>query len=81
MGDLFIPLIAKDAGASNLMVGIIVAAYGLMSLVSLTLFGWVSDKRDRMSLIKGGLLLSTLTFLLLVFAVGDTTLLFLARAL
>ncbi|MCX6695734.1 MAG: MFS transporter [Candidatus Altiarchaeota archaeon] len=80
MGDLFIPLIALDIGASNLMTGVIVAAYGLMSLVSFTLFGWISDNRDRLSLIRGGLLLSGLVFILQLVA-HDMLTLFLVRAL
>jgi len=80
MSVLFIPVIAKELGASNLLVGVIVSVYGLMSLISMYLFGWVSDNRGRLALIKAGMLLSTFTFMLQVFSSSPESLL-LIRAL
>ncbi len=77
---LFIPLIAEGMGASRIETGAIVAVYGLMSLISFYIFGWVSDKRGREALIKGGMLLSALTFMMQVFAYDEITL-FMVRAL
>jgi MFS family permease len=64
MSILFIPVIAQAMGADNLTIGVIVSMYGLMSLLSMYVFGWVSDNRGRLHLIRWGLLISALTFLL-----------------
>jgi MFS family permease len=68
MSVLFIPVIAERIGASNLMIGVIVSMYGLMSLLSMYLFGWVSDNKGRLLLIRAGMLVSAVTFLSQVFA-------------
>jgi MFS family permease len=80
MSVLFIPVIGKELGASNLAIGAVISVYGLMSLASMYVFGWVSDKRGRLALIRSGMLLSTLTFLLQLFASGEAAL-FVVRAL
>lgn len=49
-------------GASNFMVGAIVSVYGLMSLLSCYVFGWVSDRKGRVGLIRAGLFASVLIF-------------------
>ncbi|MFH1055929.1 MAG: MFS transporter [Candidatus Altiarchaeota archaeon] len=80
MSIIFIPVIAQEMGASNLMIGAIVSIYGLMSLMSMYLFGWVSDKKGRVALIRAGMMLSCLTFILQAYANSEGSL-FLARAL
>jgi MFS family permease len=80
MSVLFIPVIAQGMGASNLMIGVIVSMYGLMSLLSMYLFGWVSDNRGRLTLIRVGMLVSVFAFLFQLTA--DTELMLLiARSL
>jgi MFS family permease len=80
MSVLFIPVIAEEMGANSLVVGAVISVYGLMSLISMYLFGWVSDNRGRLALIKAGMLMSAVTFLSQPFA-HDQTALFVARAL
>ena len=47
MSVVFIPLVASQYGASDMMVGYIVSVYGLMSLFSLYIFGWIGDERGK----------------------------------
>ena len=79
MSELFIPLIAEGMGASRLEIGFVVSVYGLMALASFYIFGRVSDSKGRLVLIRCGMLLSALAFLMQVLAGGWLTLL-LARA-
>ena len=80
MSMLFIPVIAKGMGASDLMIGVIVSVYGLFLLLSMYLFGWVSDSRGRLALIRAGMLLSAVAFMLQAFADTELTLI-VARSL
>lgn len=61
---LFIPDLAEDLGADNTMVGIIGAVYALALFISSYIFGRASDIHDRRLIIKIGLALSVLTFLM-----------------
>jgi MFS family permease len=76
MSILFIPVIAQGMGASNLMIGVIVAMYGLMCLLSMYVFGWVSDNQGRLKLIRWGMLVSSLVFMLQVLAQDEMELTF-----
>jgi MFS family permease len=60
---VFIPLLSTDLGASDLVVGIIGAAYGMAYLFSSLFFGWKSDTLGRLVFIRAGLLTSSLAFL------------------
>jgi len=71
MSILFIPVIAQEMGADNITIGAIVSMYGLMSLVSMYVFGWMSDNRGRLLLIRAGMLLSAAAFILQVFATTE----------
>jgi MFS family permease len=64
MSVLFIPLIAAEMGSDNLTIGLIVSLYGFMMLLSMYVFGWMSDNRGRMALIRAGLLASSIAFFL-----------------
>jgi len=77
---VFIPNLAKDFGAGNFMVGVIVGVYATMSFISYTVFGRASDMYGRRLILRAGLLVTAVSFLLQVAATDPTTL-FLARAL
>jgi MFS family permease len=64
MSMLFIPVMAQRMGASDILIGVIVSVYGLALLLSMYLFGWVSDNKGRIALIRIGMLVSALAFLL-----------------
>ncbi len=68
MSIIFIPVIASEMGADNFTVGVIVSMYGVMALLSTYLFGWMSDNRGRLALIRCGMLVSAAAFGLQVFA-------------
>jgi len=72
---IFIPLLAQDLGAGSMMTGAIVSVYGLMSLISFYVFGWVADRRGRLFLIRCGMAVSALAFLAQLWAVTDVSLL------
>ena len=80
MAILFIPNLAAELNANEYMIGFIVSVYGLMSFVSMYIFGWMSDRFGRESLIKYGILFSAFTFALQAFA-DTTTSLLIVRAL
>jgi len=72
---VFLPLRARDIGASDLEVGLIAASYGIAYFVSSFLFGKESDARGRMAFIRYGLALSAASYLLQIFAPTPMTLL------
>jgi len=63
---LFIPILAKESGASDIQVGMIGAIYGLTIFGSSYLFGRASDVYGRKFFLHLGLGVSALTFLLQV---------------
>jgi len=65
---IFLPLRARELGASNLDVGLIAATYGLAYFVSSFIFGRRSDMRGRMVFIRWGLALSALAYITQIFA-------------
>lgn len=71
---MFIPLLSTDLGASDIIVGIVGAAYGLAYLVSSLFFGWKSDTLGRLVFIRVGLFLSSLAFLSQILAFNLTAL-------
>lgn len=71
---IIIPLFAKDLGASDTMLGIIGAGYGLALLISSYLFGWAADVTGRRSLLLAGLLSSSIMFSLQFLASNDAVL-------
>ncbi|MBI4344913.1 MAG: MFS transporter [Euryarchaeota archaeon] len=66
--SIFIPLFARELGASNLEVGVIGASYGIAIFISSVLFGRASDLFGRRVFMQLGLGLCTLSFLLQVLA-------------
>lgn len=77
---VFIPNLAKEYGASNFTVGLIVGAYGAMLFTAYYVFGRASDMYGRRIILRAGLLASAIAFLLQLTADNARTLLF-ARAL
>lgn len=61
---IFIPNLAEDLEATNSEIGIIGAVYGFAVFTSSYLFGRAADIYDRKSIIRLGLLFSTITFFL-----------------
>lgn len=59
---LFIPVFAKEIGASDFEVGIIASAYSLSTFISSNIFGRLSDFYNRKIILLSGLLLSALFF-------------------
>lgn len=80
MSILFIPNLAADLFADEFMIGLIISAYGLASFLSMYLFGWVSDRLGRRTLIMWGVLFGCFTFAFQSFARNPQELL-LVRAL
>jgi len=66
-GIIFIPLMAREFGATDLEVGFIVAAYNFTVFLSSYIFGRASDMHGRKLLLNLGLLASALSFFLQVF--------------
>ncbi len=64
---LFIPLLAKESGASDIQLGMIGVIYGLTAFISSYIFGRASDVYGRKFFLHLGLGVSTATFLLQVF--------------
>lgn len=63
---VFIPLLAKESGASDIQLGMIGVIYGLTAFISSYLFGRASDVYGRKFLLHLGLGVSTITFFLQV---------------
>lgn len=59
---LFIPLFAKELGASDVEIGLISSAYSFAIFFSSSLFGRISDFFNRKAIISFGLLLSAIFF-------------------
>lgn len=80
MGSMiYISLLGAQLGASNFQVGLIGAIYGLSYLLSSIYSGRQSDRRGKLSFVKIGLLLCTLSFAAQLLA-GNLIILGLARA-
>lgn len=62
IGQIILPLFAKDLGASDTLLGIIGAGYGLALLVSSYIFGWAADVTGRRVLLLAGLLSSAVMY-------------------
>lgn len=60
--SIFLPLYAKDMGASNLEVGLLVAIYGISFFLSSFFFGRQSDIHGRLVFIRMGLGLSAVAY-------------------
>lgn len=73
--SIFLPLRAKDIGASNLDVGLIAATYGMAYFVSSFIFGRLSDMHGRMAFIRWGLALTAVAYVFQILAPGPMTLL------
>lgn len=65
---LFVPNLAKDLGANDAQVGIVVAVYAFAMFIASYIFGRASDIYGRRLFIRLGLGLCTVTFLLQIFA-------------
>ncbi|NHW23749.1 MAG: MFS transporter [Archaeoglobales archaeon] len=59
---LFIPVFAKEIGASDIEVGIIASTYSLSTFVASSIFGRLSDFFNRKIILLSGLLLSSIFF-------------------
>ncbi len=73
--NVFLPLYAREVGASNLQVGFIAAATGIAFLVASLLFGRLSDSLGRTRFIRAGFGLSALAYLTQLLAGGPWALL------
>ncbi|MDI9645459.1 MAG: MFS transporter [Archaeoglobales archaeon] len=60
---LFIPIFAKEVGASDIEVGLISSAYSFATFLASNFFGRLADFHDRKKIILVGLLLSAIFFL------------------
>jgi len=60
---VFMPLHAADLGASDFLVGVVGAAYGLSYFLSSLLFGRLSDIKGRVQFVRAGLLLVAASYL------------------
>lgn len=65
---LFLPLYAKDLGASRFDIGLIGASYGVAYFISSFIFGRQSDMKGRLGFIRVGLALSAIVYIFQVFA-------------
>lgn len=59
---LFIPVFAKEIGASDVEVGLIASAYSFSTFIASMIFGRLADFYDRKFILLSGLLLSALFF-------------------
>ncbi|MEM0215170.1 MAG: MFS transporter [Archaeoglobaceae archaeon] len=59
---LFIPVFAKEIGASDLEVGIIASAYSFSTFIASSIFGRLSDFYNRKIILATGLLISGIFF-------------------
>ncbi|MFH1789436.1 MAG: MFS transporter [Candidatus Altiarchaeota archaeon] len=80
MSRIFLPNLVKELGASDMELGLIVGIYSAMTFTAHYIFGRASDMHGRRIILRTGLLLSAITFMLQVFT-KDYSSLFLARAL
>jgi len=65
---LFVPNLAKELGASDFLVGVIVATYGLMIFLASYIFGRASDRYGRKLFLNVGLLVAAVAFFSQAFA-------------
>jgi len=65
---IFLPLYARDLGASNFDIGLIGASYGVAYFISSFIFGRQSDMKGRLRFIRVGLALSAVVYTFQVFA-------------
>lgn len=72
---VLLPLYSKDKGASNLQVGLIVAAYGSAYFLSSLIFGRLSDIHGRVKFIRIGLGFSAIAYFLQIMAASPMVLL------
>ncbi len=70
-----IPLFAQDLGASEVQIGLIVAAYGTASLMSSYIFGRLADIHGRRLFLRFGLIFSAFAALLQMLSHDPITLL------
>ncbi len=68
--SIFIPILAKELGAGDLMIGLIVSVFNLTYFLSAYLFGILSDRRSPRKILIIGLFLSALFFAAQVLAVN-----------
>jgi DHA1 family multidrug resistance protein-like MFS transporter len=68
MSIIFIPLLAKEFGASGSQIGIIVAVYGASIFISTYIFSRAADSLPPKTLLYAGFLSATVTFFLQIFA-------------
>ena len=73
---MLIPLFAKELGASEIEIGIIVAGYGIASLISSYIFGRLADIHGRRLFLRIGLGLSAIACALQIFSNTPEVLLF-----
>ncbi len=79
MSLAFIPNLAKDVGATDFQLGLIISVYGLMSFISYYLFGRWGDVHGVRKVLRFGLVVATVAFATQAFATNPATL-FAARA-
>ncbi|MEW6048962.1 MAG: MFS transporter, partial [Bacillota bacterium] len=60
--QIFVPLVAKQVGGSDLQVGLVVSLYGSAFLISSLLSGWLSDSNGRLLFVRIGLLAACMAF-------------------
>ncbi|MCX5751016.1 MAG: MFS transporter [Candidatus Saganbacteria bacterium] len=65
--SIFIPLLAKDMGASNFAIGVILTVYALMFFLSSFIFGALADRLGHLKFIRWGLILSVIAFAVQIF--------------
>ncbi|MBN3033344.1 MAG: MFS transporter [Candidatus Saganbacteria bacterium] len=78
--QIFIPIMARELGADDLSVGLIVGVFNLAYFLSAYLFGILTDLKGARRILIGGLLLSAVLFAAQVLA-GNLAALFWVRAL
>jgi len=71
---VYIPILAKNLGLTDMEIGFIVAAYSSALFLSSFIFGRASDKYGRRSFLLLGLVLSAFAFFLLIFSQNFLTL-------
>lgn len=77
---LFIPVIARDWGASPFKIGILVSVFYFTYFISAYVFGVLADRYSVRTVVRAGLLASTFFFFIQIFA-RDLSSLFWLRAL
>ncbi|MCS7144901.1 MAG: MFS transporter [Archaeoglobaceae archaeon] len=77
---LFIPIFAKELGASDIEIGLIASAYSFSTFIASSIFGRLSDFYNRKIILLSGLILSSLFFSAQCFATTPMQLL-IVRAL